>query len=144
MKRDSSFTLCKNNLKNILLKNNSIEFIHIDILDKDDFSIKTKINIKFFEIPLIKKERKVNENSLKNITDNSGNLVHPLLYMKPINKFKIIVNKIFLIIKIKKYLNTKNKNIFYGSDFESNCLNTDNKSIHKNSYVKEDDKIAKY
>lgn len=139
MKRDSSFTLCKNN---------SIEFIHIDILDKDDFSIKTKINInnkiKFFEIPLIKKERKVNENSLKNITDNSGNLVHPLLYMKPINKFKIIVNKIFLIIKIKKYLNTKNKNIFYGSDFESNCLNTDNKSIHKNSYVKEDDKIAKY
>lgn len=73
-KRDSSFTKCKNNLKNILLKNDSIQSIYIDILEKDDFFIKTNIRInneiKTFNIPLIKKNKKMNENSLKNLNQN--------------------------------------------------------------------------
>lgn len=60
---DSSFTKCKNNLKNILLKNNSIESIYIDILENIVFYVKLNINnqIKIFDIPLLKKEKNINE-----------------------------------------------------------------------------------
>lgn len=44
MTSDSSFTKCKNNLKNILLKNNSIESIYIDILENIVFYVKLNIN----------------------------------------------------------------------------------------------------
>lgn len=76
--RDSSFTRCKNNLKNIYLKNNSIEFIHIDIIEKYEFSIKTKINInnkiKIFDISLEHNTKNITPDPTSNDIDINNNI----------------------------------------------------------------------
>lgn len=61
--RDSSYTLCKGLVKNILEKNDHVTFIKIDILEINDLTIKTNINIndniRSFDIILNKKKKEM-------------------------------------------------------------------------------------
>lgn len=78
MKRNSSYTLCKNFIKELFDKYNHIEKINFEILDFSNNSIKTNISIngdvKTFDIILRKKERKVSPKVLHNLKNQNKNI----------------------------------------------------------------------
>lgn len=103
--RDSSTTLCKGLVYNLLRKNNNIKNISIDILDVSDQKASIKIlidgKIKKVDVILEKPKRKINIDSMKNLKNQKINIENKELDLNILKKDNVI-NKEIIDLEINK------------------------------------------